>query len=209
MDQTKLNLVKQVKALKIKKQVDARLKQFKALNKKSSKEWFSELCFCLLTANWKAKESIEIQNELKYKGFSQHKQKQLQKYLKAKGHRFHPQRAERICLAREHLDIKNKLKGKKDYQAREWLVEHIKGIGYKEASHFLRNVGYDDLAIIDRHILKVLYENNYLKEIPKTITKKKYLEIENALAKLAKQLKMTQAELDLYLWYIKTKKILK
>jgi len=207
MDKTRINLIKQVKALKIKKQVDQRLKEFK--QKRTNKDWFSELCFCLLTANWKAKESIDIQNELKYKGFSEKKQQELQKYLKAKGHRFHPQRAERICLARQHLDIKNKLKGKDDFQARDWLVKNIKGLGYKEASHFLRNVGYDDVAIIDRHILKVLYENKYIQEIPKTITKKRYLEIEKTLAKLAKQLKMTQAELDLYLWYIKTGKILK
>jgi N-glycosylase/DNA lyase len=37
----------------------------------------------------------------------------------------------------------------------------------------------------------------------------KYLEIENFLMKIAKKLNLSLAELDLYLWYIETGKILK
>ncbi len=43
----------------------------------------------------------------------------------------------------------------------------------------------------------------------KPLNKKNYLEIENKFNKMAKKLKMNSAELDLYMWYVKTGKILK
>ena len=73
----------------------------------------------------------------------------------------------------------------------------------------MRNIGYKNLAIIDFHILDLLVKNNLLKEKPKTLTKGKYLEIENILRKLAQKLCITLAELDLYLWYLETGKIVK
>ncbi|MBW3021610.1 N-glycosylase, partial [Candidatus Woesearchaeota archaeon] len=93
--------------------------------------------------------------------------------------------------------------------ARELLVTNIKGLGYKAASHFLRNVGYKNLAIVDRHIVNILVENKIIKQKPKTITKKLYFDIETKLDKISKQINMSQAELDLYLWYMKTGKVLK
>ena len=88
------------------------------------------------------------------------------------------------------------------------MVNNVKGLGYKESSHFLRNIGFDDYAIIDFHIVDVLVNYNLINK-PKTITKKKYLEIENVLKRLAKETNLTLAELDLYLWYMETGKILK
>ena len=78
----------------------------------------------------------------------------------------------------------------------------------KEASHFLRNIGFKDYAIIDFHIVDLLV-NHSLIEKPKTITPKKYLEIENLLRELAEKTSLSLGELDLYLWYKETRKILK
>ncbi len=192
----------------IKRTVEQRIKEFESYGK-SGKACFSELCFCLLTANWKAKESIDIQKELSKEGFTNFSQRELQKILKEKGHRFHPQRAEYICLARKNLDVKEKIKGLKDFAAREWLVKNIKGLGYKEASHFLRNIGYKNVAIIDRHILNLLVENKLLKKKPNSLSKKNYLEIEKILGIIAEKTNLNLAELDLYMWYMKTGKILK
>jgi len=93
--------------------------------------------------------------------------------------------------------------------AREWLVKNIKGLGYKEASHFLRNVGYHNVAILDRHILRVLNDHVLIDEIPKNLTAKKYKEIEKIILDLAKEIKVLPSELDLYLWYSKTGEVLK
>ncbi|MHA2326793.1 MAG: 8-oxoguanine DNA glycosylase, partial [Promethearchaeota archaeon] len=91
---------------------------------------------------------------------------------------------------------------------RDWIVKNIKGIGYKEGSHFLRNIGYNNLAIIDFHIIDLLVKSHLI-EKPKTLTKKKYLEIEELLKLIGKKLKLNLAELDLYLWYTETGKVLK
>ena len=91
---------------------------------------------------------------------------------------------------------------------REWVVKNVKGIGYKEASHFLRNIGYKNLAIIDFHIVDLLVKYDLI-EKPKSMTKKKYLEIENVLKQLGRELHLDMAKLDLYLWYKETGKVLK
>ena len=88
---------------------------------------------------------------------------------------------------------------------REWVVKNIKGLGYKEASHFLRNIGYKNYAIIDFHIVDVLAKYNLI-EKPKTMTKKKYFEMEQLLKTIGNRLHLNMAELDLYLWYLETGK---
>ncbi len=128
--------------------------------------------------------------------------------MRSLGHRFYSKRAEYIVEARKFRNIKDVVTSMEPFAAREWLVENVKGIGYKEASHFLRNVGYFEFAILDRHVLRVLEENNII-EAPRTLTRKRYLEIESEVKKLAETLKMTPGELDLYLWFLKTGKVLK
>ena len=88
-------------------------------------------------------------------------------------------------------------------------MKNIKGLGYKEASHFMRNVGYNNLAILDRHILNLMLEQGYLRAKPKTLTRKTYFEIEQKFKKIADGLRMSMAELDLYMWYMKTGEVLK
>jgi len=118
--------------------------------------------------------------------------------------------AEYIIEARRY---KNELKSliasfDNEEELREWLVKNIKGLGYKEASHFLRNIGFKNFAIIDFHIINLLAKYDIIKK-PRTLTKIKYLEIETILRNIAKNLGVSLAELDLYLWYLETKKILK
>ena len=86
-------------------------------------------------------------------------------------------------------------------QGREWLVQNVHGIGYKEASHFLRNVGSGEgIAILDRHILKNLLKHGAIAEIPKTLTKKRYLEIEERMRAFARKVKIPMEHMDLLLW---------
>ncbi len=205
--------IKTLKNSKLRKTVDKRLKEFESFKNKDTKEWFSELCFCILTANSKAVTGLKIQDELKSKGFCEYSHDKIKQTIRNNKHRFHNNKAKYIISAREHIDIKEKItnqaKKQGEKKARQWLADNVKGLGFKESSHFMRNVGYKDIAIIDRHILKVMKENNLIKEIPKTITRKKYLEIENIFNGLAKKLNMNSAELDLYMWFMKTGKVLK
>jgi N-glycosylase/DNA lyase len=189
-----------LKNSEVKKLVDGRVREFKQLGKKTNKELFKELCFCILTANFSAERGIEIQRRLG-NDFLRLQRAKLAKRLKQVGYRFPNARAGYIAEARKY---KNSLRGK----SREWLVKNIKGLGYKEASHFLRNTGCFDCAIIDFHIIDLLVRQGLI-ERPKTITKKKYLEIEDLLKKVAEESKLNLAQLDLYMWYMETGKVLK
>jgi N-glycosylase/DNA lyase len=182
-----------------------RYKEFIRLKNSSNKIWFSELCFCILTANSQAKKAIIIQERLGSEGFLNKTESELATIIKSYGHRFHNTKAKYIVNARKYNNIKDLLFNHSDQEAREFLVKNIKGLGYKEASHFLRNVGYTNLAIIDRHILKFLFNKNLLEKIPKTITKKLYLEIEALL----KSYFNNQSLLDLVIWYHVTGQLLK
>jgi N-glycosylase/DNA lyase len=130
----------------------------------------------------------------------------LREKLKSLGYRFYNRRSEYIVEAREKINLlKEILKEKRKERLRDMLVKNFKGIGYKEASHFLRNLGYKDFAILDRHVLKTLKKYKVIEEIPKTLTKKKYLEIEEKLRKISKKLNISLAELDFYLFYLSSK----
>ena len=208
MPKTLLQQIENLKKSPIREIVDNRIKEFEALGKDKQDKVFSELCFCLLTANFQAEKCIMIQKEMD-RHFEIMPQEELAKKLKEIGHRFWPQRAERIVEAREcKTELCQMVFKSSGQEMRNWLVENVKGLGMKESSHFLRNIGYKDLAIIDFHIVDLLERENLI-ERPRTITPKKYLEIEQVLAKLGKQVNLNLAELDLYLWYLETGKILK
>ncbi len=192
--------------------VKERIAEFKLLNTLDEDLWFSELCFCLLTANSPAKKCMEIQEKMG-DGFALLPQKKLSAKLKKLGYRFYNKRAEYIVEARPYAKgLKERIMelAKKDTRnAREWLVENVRGMGYKEASHFLRNVGYTDVAILDRHILRTLLEQKMIPEMPKSLNRIQYLTHENLLRLIAFKMKLSLAALDLYLWYLKTGKVLK
>jgi len=94
-------------------------------------------------------------------------------------------------------------------QVREWIVTNVQGMGWKEASHVLRNIGYRDLAILDRHILRNLVRAKVLNELPKTLTSKTYLSVEEKFLTFAQQLNIPMDELDLLFWSMETGAILK
>jgi len=96
------------------------------------------------------------------------------------------------------------------YEAREWLVRNVKGIGYKEAGHFLRNIGFDqDLAILDRHILKNLKKLGVIDTVPESPTKRQYLRIEVKMKEFSEAIHIPMSHLDFVLWYKETGEILK
>ena len=156
-----------------------------------------------MTANFNARGGIKIQKEIG-DGFVSMSQEELTKKLVELGHRFPNTRAKFIVEARENFRKINL----KHENIREALVKNIKGLGMKEASHFLRNIGFNNYAIIDFHIIDFLVKNGLI-EKPKALTEKKYLEIESVLEKIAKETSLSLGELDMYLWYLETGKVLK
>jgi len=190
--------------------VQSRLSEFKRLREEGScAEIFSELSFCILTANFSAEKGISIQKAVG-EGFLKLTQEELERILRRMGHRYPEKRAEYIVRNRSLLSeicriVKKEGSGK---EKREWLVKNVYGIGMKEASHFLRNTGHSDVAIIDFHILDLLSRYGVY-EKPRSLTKRRYLDIERILEGIARELGIGLDSLDLYLWYMETGKVLK
>ncbi len=186
--------------------VKQRIKEFQGTRNKDSRRWFEELVFCILTAYSKAEVGLECVRALKEKKNIFHGSKNVvRNILEEIGHRFAVRRSEYIILARkESKGLKdNVLRMGNSMTAREWLVKKFKGIGWKEGSHFLRNVGFLDVAIIDRHVLRIMSEYGLVKE-ENNLSRKRYLEYEKILRKVSEESNMPLGELDLYLWYMKT-----
>lgn len=175
----------------------------------SGSELFSELSFCLMAANFTSERSWKIQESVGG-GFLELPEQELAAKLKALGHRFPNARASYIIRARPQLGGIRKVlgSGMEKEPLRKWFVDNIHGFGYKEASHFLRNTGRPDYAIVDFHILDILAKHGLFQK-PKSLTPKKYLEAERVLENISKRANLAQGELDLYLWYLETGKVLK
>jgi N-glycosylase/DNA lyase len=200
-----------------KDEIKKRLQEFKEVFSQDDKRIFSELAFCLCTPQSKATSAWNAISALNKNNFLfSGTEQQIQPFLNTV--RFNENKSKNIVLARkmftedEGLKIKQKLSefGSNQLEIREWLVENVMGLGMKEASHFLRNIGIgNELAILDRHILKNLYEFGAIEEIPKTLTEKKYLEIEKKMKDFAKKIEIPFEELDLLLWAEETGYIFK
>jgi len=187
--------------------IHERINEFHMMHGQPGDIMFLELCFCIFTANCSSQKCWDVQNTLG-EDLLHLSTEDLEHQLRLLGYRF-PNRADRVVAARNQLpEIMQQLSKNNGKEIREWLVQNITGFGYKEASHFLRNIGFDDVAIIDVHILRVLEEYGMISS-PKTLTKKRYLAIEKILETLADHSLLTLAELDLYLWYMRTGKVLK
>lgn len=133
-------------------------------------------------------------------------------------HRYPNARSRYVVESRDFLEkavgfrIKAKLESFDcDLSRRDWLVKEkgIKGLGYKEASHFLRNVGYKGYAILDKHVLRCLAELKIIDDSKPPNTRSKYLSVENRLRFLTEAAEIDFDEMDLVLWSMKTGEILK
>lgn len=201
--------IKSLKSSEISEIISLRIDEFSKIKNLGGNVIFKELCFCIMTANCGAEKCIEIHEKIGGK-FNTLTETKLTERFKEYGYRFPNIRSKFIIEARKFkAELKNKIRSElNNNDLREWIVRCIKGIGYKEASHFLRNIGFANYAIIDFHIIDLLVTQGLI-DRPKTLTKKKYLEIENILKNLADKLNLNLAELDLYLWFLETGKILK
>ncbi len=231
-----------------KREIISRLKEFKKLwADGNDEEIFTELAFCILTPQSRAKSCWDAIGELRgedllFEGDTEKIKQKLQCV------RFKNKKAQYIVKARK-LFIKQTCPivtqktmktvppdpplekgGRGDcqvnkgrvclkpvlymfdnvHECREWLVNKIDGLGYKEASHFLRNIGMgEEIAILDRHILRNLREIGVIEEIPESLSRTKYMQIEKQMIELARQIRIPVSHLDLLLWYKGTGEIFK
>lgn len=193
----------------VRRLVESRIRSFREARLKPASEIFKEVAFCILAANYTASGSLRIVEALGDR-LMRLDSRELAHELRRLGHRYPEARAAYLVEARRKLpEIVEALRRIGDeLELREWLVKNVKGLGMKEASHLLRNLGYENLAIIDFHILRVLRRYGVVGEF-RSMTRRRYLVIENILRELARRLGVSLAELDLYLWYMDAGRIIK
>jgi len=133
-------------------------------------------------------------------------------------HRYPNARARYVIASRDFLKehyglrLRNKLRSFDcSFDRRDWLVREkgIKGLGYKEASHYLRNIGFKGYAILDKHVLNCLAELKIIDDPKPPNTRSRYLMVEEKLKQLTTMTDIDFDELDLVLWSMKTGVILK
>ncbi len=199
------------------KEIGARLAEFEAVWKTETDErLWEEMVFCFFTGGCSARmgfRSIEAVRPLLMSG----NQTELADALRGK-HRYPNARASYIIASRDFLQEHCKMRLREKLQSfdnhlerRDWLVKEkrIKGLGYKEASHFLRNIGLKGYAILDKHILRSLAELKIIDDPKPPNTRLRYLTVEGQLKNLALITEIDFDELDLVLWSLKTGEILK
>lgn len=165
---------------KKKPEIKKRIEEFREIYNFTDRRVFLELSFCILTPQAKAvycdKAVKELsRNNLILSGSKSQVRSKLDKV------RFPNNKTSYLLYARDYfckgekIKIKSKIDETDVFKTRDWLVKDIKGIGYKEASHFLRNIGLGkNLAILDRHILNKLKGYGSIEEDSSIITKKGY-----------------------------------
>lgn len=185
-----------------------KIREFEGVGNCGHERIFLELVYCLLTPQSKAIYAWDIVRELYLNGCLWNcTAKELSEYLRRIRFRFNKSRY--IVEAREDflngvLDFKDLLEGS-PLIVRHRLARRIKGFGYKEASHFLRNIGFTfQIAILDRHILRYMVKFNLISEVPKALSPKRYILLEDRFIWFSKYLGLSPAELDLLLWAIET-----
>jgi N-glycosylase/DNA lyase len=188
-------------------EIRSRLAEFRKNSKAGKKVFFRELCYCICTPLSKAERVNAVIRDRNIGILMKGSSPSIASFLRGNC-RFHKNKAKYIAEARGKLDVLVRLP-KEPKEAREFLVRNVKGLGYKEASHFLRNMGYRGLAILDGHILSMLHRFGATKTNERPTSRKEYLVLEEKMKAFSKKVGIDIDELDLLFWSMRTGKVLK
>jgi N-glycosylase/DNA lyase len=201
------------------KEIRARLREFRRVwQTASDSRLWEEMVYCIFTAGASAKmglRSVDALRPLLKTGA----QAEMTKALVAAGaHRFPNARPGYVIVTRDYLEesfsmqLRRRLDSFRDpMERRDWLAREprIKGLGYKESSHFLRNIGFKGYGILDKHIVRCLCELKVIDSPKPPTSRGRYLETEDRMRRFAADTGIDFDELDLLLWSTRTGEILK
>jgi len=218
----------------IKVTIEHRAAEFRAVwERGDERELLCELMFCLLTPAARAHSAWEALQNLKKKALILRetvKQPQFSRFCaynederrrriadELRTVRFRNNKARNLMEAERFFVIDGKVSVLSHLRrfhmiqdTREWLAATIRGMGFKEASHFLRNIGRgQNIAILDRHILRCLKRAGVIAAVPESLTAKAYVETEQRMKMFAGCIGIPIDHLDMLLWYHETGEIFK
>jgi N-glycosylase/DNA lyase len=201
------------------KEIRKRLGEFDEIWRKGSDaRLWEELAYCIFTAGASARMGLDSVDAVRPLLLDGEPEAMTAALKQAGAHRFPNARPQYIVTTRDYfranfgMALRKRLRSFRDpFERRDWLAQdkQVKGLGYKEASHFLRNIGVRGHAILDKHVMRCLAEVGLIDSATPPSTRRKYLEVEQELLRFAKEIKVDFDELDLVLWSMKTGEILK
>jgi N-glycosylase/DNA lyase len=199
------------------KQIKARLAEFAEVGRTGADErLFEELTFCIYTAGASARMGLRCVESARPVLMTGSKA-DIQRALEGR-HRWPDGRGAYVYETREYLRevcglrMRELLASFESAEARrDFFAANpgVRGLGYKEGSHFLRNIGYRGYSILDKHVLARLHEFGAIESPKPPTTKKRYVALEESMKLFAESIDINFDELDLLLWYTKTGEILK
>jgi N-glycosylase/DNA lyase len=197
--------------------IDARLREFRSIwERGSDRELFLELVFCLLTPQSGARRCGHALENLVRKGHVFNgrfndicRELAIVRFRNNKTGYILEARAK--FYGRGRTSLKNVLRGHAGVmEMRDWLYRNVKGFGYKEASHYLRNIGQgEDIAILDRHVLRNMLQIGLIDRLPASFSYRRYRDLETLLRDYSLSIDIPLNHLDFVLWYKETRDIFK
>lgn len=194
--------------------IEAQLGEFRKIRESADdRKIFEELAYCILTSAVGPKvglRSLEAIRDILPEGTAEETESRL------KGIHKYPEKAFFIVHTREYLkkeygfklrELLDSFPGPEERRDFFALNRDIKGIGYTQASHFLRNIGFSGYAILDKNVLNSLTDFGIIDTPKPPSTGKRYKEIENRMKSLAGELGIGLDELDMLLWSLRTGRI--
>lgn len=196
-----------------KEEIQNRLLEFKqAFQKADDRQIFHELSFCILSSGVGPKIAGQCMRAIGEKLVDGEEDELLERIGAI--HKYAENASRYIVFTREYLKkehgflLKSLVSSFEDgVERRDFFAKNpgIKGLGYMQASHFLRNLGFSGYAILDRNNLASLSELGITGETKYPLTKKRYLETESLMTEAAHELGVSLDEFDLLLWSRKRK----
>lgn len=191
-------------------------------DKPEAKLWH-ELVACILGSNVRFEQARDATQSLKFAGLLKWQthlkrptswQRQMERFLRGdfglrSRYRFPQLAASRICTTAQNIygggdGLKDLLKRSPDpSSARLKLIDLVHGVGPKQASLYLRNIGYaQEFAIIDRHVLQFMKLMGFSAELVRLTSFEQYVFLEQVLQTYTRSWQVSFASVDTAIWVV-------
>ena len=201
------------------KEIRARLQEFRRIWQTGTDErLWEEMVYCIFTAGASARMGLRSVEAIRPLLAAGHPEAMTHALVSASAHRFPNARPVYVVTTRDYLQGSFSMKLRKrlnsftdPVERRDWLATEprIKGLGYKESSHYLRNIGFKGYSILDKHIVRCLAELGVIDSPKPPASRSRYLDTETRMRQFSGEVGIDFDELDLVLWSMKTGEILK
>jgi N-glycosylase/DNA lyase len=202
--------------------IESRLEDFRELREASDTRLFQELAFVIFSSQSQAENAWRAAEELGKEGLKGKSKSEIEEVLRNNEVSYEKDKSDYIAWNRHFLSqptfedsssdlkIKDRIRPDNLSKSRKWFAENIKGIGWKGASHFLRNIGYGNgFAILSTHTVAVLYDLGVLDSSEPPNNREEYLEMEEKMLQFSEEVGIDIKALDLVLWSMRTGEVFK